>query len=132
MSLGIGVEFCAHLLHAVGVPRAGGRAGGLPQGPWHRAECLHSQPQPTFPGCCLGPVGLPARSPPAAPHPPAQFLEERGSAEARAAAALGDVGAAVLSGITLTKIAGGWVGGQPPAAAWAGTAATGRGRRGGR
>lgn len=50
MSLGIGVEFCAHLVHA--------------------------------------------------------FVEERGSSEDRAAAALGDVGAAVLSGITLTKIAG--------------------------
>lgn len=51
MSLGIGVEFCAHLVHA--------------------------------------------------------FVEERGTSEDRAAAALGDVGAAVLSGITLTKIAGG-------------------------
>ncbi|PRW56197.1 Niemann-Pick C1 [Chlorella sorokiniana] len=50
MSLGIGVEFCAHLVHA--------------------------------------------------------FVEERGPSEDRAAAALGDVGAAVLSGITLTKIAG--------------------------
>lgn len=55
MSLGIGVEFCAHLVHA--------------------------------------------------------FVEERGTSEDRAAAALGDVGAAVLSGITLTKIAGGGVGG---------------------
>ncbi|KAL4457923.1 hypothetical protein ABPG75_012788 [Micractinium tetrahymenae] len=50
MSLGIGVEFCAHLVHA--------------------------------------------------------FMEEKGSSEERAAAALGDVGAAVLSGITLTKVAG--------------------------
>ncbi|KAL4425013.1 hypothetical protein ABPG77_002898 [Micractinium sp. CCAP 211/92] len=50
MSLGIGVEFCAHLVHA--------------------------------------------------------FMEERGGSEQRAAAALGDVGAAVLSGITLTKVAG--------------------------
>lgn len=54
MCLGIGVEFCAHLLHA--------------------------------------------------------FLEERGSCEERSAAALADVGAAVLSGITLTKVAGGWGG----------------------
>lgn len=50
MSLGIGVEFCAHLVHA--------------------------------------------------------FVEERGSSEDRAAAALGDVGASVLSGIALTKFAG--------------------------
>ena len=52
MSLGIGVEFCAHLVHA--------------------------------------------------------FMEEKGSSEERAVAALRDVGAAVLSGITLTKFAGGW------------------------
>lgn len=50
MSLGIGVEFCAHLVHA--------------------------------------------------------FLEEKGGSEERAAAAVGDVGAAVLSGITLTKVTG--------------------------
>ncbi|KAI3436838.1 hypothetical protein D9Q98_006248 [Chlorella vulgaris] len=50
MCLGIGVEFCAHLVHA--------------------------------------------------------FVEESGSSEQRAAAALRDVGAAVLSGITLTKVAG--------------------------
>ena len=50
MAMGIGVEFCAHLVHA--------------------------------------------------------FMEERGASEDRAAAALGDVGAAVLSGITLTKFAG--------------------------
>ena len=50
MGLGIGVEFCAHIIHA--------------------------------------------------------FMEEEGSPDARAAAALGDVGAAVLSGITLTKFVG--------------------------
>jgi Niemann-Pick C1 protein len=61
MALGIGVEFCAHLVHA--------------------------------------------------------FMEEKGGSDDRAAAALGDVGAAVLSGITLTKFAGarvgvGWFGGH--------------------
>jgi hypothetical protein len=50
MALGIGVEFCAHLVHA--------------------------------------------------------FLEEEGTNDDRAAAALGDVGAAVLSGIALTKLVG--------------------------
>ena len=58
MALGIGVEFCAHLVHA--------------------------------------------------------FMEEKGGSDDRAAAALGDVGAAVLSGITLTKFAGAlilWFGG---------------------
>lgn len=34
------------------------------------------------------------------------FMEEEGTPNARAAAALGDVGAAVLSGITLTKLVG--------------------------
>ena len=64
MSLGIGVEFCAHLVHA--------------------------------------------------------FLEEKGGSEERAAAAVGDVGAAVLSGITLTKVTGERLGARVgvPGRAW--------------
>lgn len=58
MALGIGVEFCAHIIHA--------------------------------------------------------FMEESGTPDERAAAALSDVGAAVLSGITLTK----FVGGSPRGCCW--------------